>query len=199
VSFFIDFANGQNGFVGYGHKGHITEWIPRILKSGKASHHTFDAKLIYFTPLYTCDICGKTSTPKNVNEKTDCASELWHYYTPKLCMPCWNHVRRISNTWRELQQLNDTIKRFLRKKFVMSEIKATSRTTETLRSMLFDAMEKVQAGMMDHNDAKNIAMLADRIIKSAELELKYSETVSRLDAANNGINPGPILLTSRKG
>lgn len=72
------------------------------------------------------------------------------------------------------------------------------RTTETLREMLFDAIEQVRDGTMDPRIGKNIADLADRIIKSAEIELKFSQTVSRLDAQGQGISPGPLLLTKEE-
>ncbi|MGB5830854.1 MAG: hypothetical protein WBG92_02530 [Thiohalocapsa sp.] len=70
-----------------------------------------------------------------------------------------------------------------------------NRTTADLRDMLFDAMEPVRDGSMASRDAKAIADLADKILDSAEMELKYSQVVSRLDKEDQGVSPGPLLLT----
>lgn len=74
----------------------------------------------------------------------------------------------------------------------------TNRTTESLREMLFSAIENIADGKMDPDDGKVISLLSERIIKSAELEIKFSETTSRLDKEDQGINIGPVLLTSEK-
>ena len=71
------------------------------------------------------------------------------------------------------------------------------RTTETLRATLFDTLEMVKNGDMPPNDAKAIALIADNIIDTAELELRYSEVLSRLDMEDQGISPGPLLLTNK--
>lgn len=72
------------------------------------------------------------------------------------------------------------------------------RTTEDLRRILFDCIEKVQAGTMDHLGAREVATLADRIIKTAEIEIRYALACSTLDRQEQGISPGPLLLTNRK-
>ena len=74
---------------------------------------------------------------------------------------------------------------------------ADQQTTETLRSTLFEVIKGLKAGNIEADDAKVIAILADRIIKTAELEIKYAETVSRLDLADTGVSPGPLLLTNK--
>lgn len=38
-------------------------------------------------------------------------------------------------------------------------------------------------------------MLSAEIIKTAQLELQYSLTVSRLDKQDQGVSPGPLVLT----
>lgn len=72
------------------------------------------------------------------------------------------------------------------------------KTTQTLREILFDAIEKVRDGKMDKANAREIGTLADRIIQTAEIELRYSLAVSRLDKDGQGISPGPLLLTGGK-
>lgn len=62
--------------------------------------------------------------------------------------------------------------------------------------MLFDAIEKVRDGEMETRQATAIANMADRIIKSAEIEIQFALTCSKLDKENQGISPGPLLLTS---
>jgi hypothetical protein len=71
------------------------------------------------------------------------------------------------------------------------------RTTETLRGILFDALDKVLSGEMGSAEARSVSLMADKIIDTAELELQYAAMVSRLDKDEQGISPGPILLTSR--
>lgn len=71
------------------------------------------------------------------------------------------------------------------------------RTTENLREMLFDTIENLKSGKIDDRDALVISKLADNIIKTADIELKYAETVSRLDRDDQGISPGPLMLTNK--
>ena len=71
-------------------------------------------------------------------------------------------------------------------------------TTESLRAILFDSIEKVRSGDMTVKEAKAVVDLSDRIISTAEVELRYSEVVSRLDKDDQGISPGPLLLTNGK-
>ena len=71
----------------------------------------------------------------------------------------------------------------------------STRTTQDLRAILFDAIEKVRNGTMERAVAREIGVLADRIIQTAEIELRYSLTVSRLDKDGQSISPGPLLLT----
>lgn len=80
----------------------------------------------------------------------------------------------------------------------MQNSMANTNTTQTLRETLFDCIEKVRSGTMSPSDARTIATLADKIIDSAELELRYSETVSKLDREGQGITTGPLLLTNGK-
>jgi len=73
-----------------------------------------------------------------------------------------------------------------------------NRTTADLRETLFETLEGIKAGTVDPRQAKAIADVADRIIETADLELRYSEIVSRLDRDGQGISPGPLLLTDNK-
>ena len=75
---------------------------------------------------------------------------------------------------------------------------ASKQTTEDLRQILFDCIEKVKDGSMGSSEAKAVTSLADKIIQSAKLELEYAQTVSRLDKEDQGINPGPLMLTNKK-
>lgn len=74
----------------------------------------------------------------------------------------------------------------------------THRTTETLRESLFQAIEDVRTGAIDRFQAREIGNLADKIVKSAEIELRYALTLSNLDRQDQGISPGPLLLTKSK-
>lgn len=75
---------------------------------------------------------------------------------------------------------------------------AEQRTTEDLRNTLMNAIDKVEAGQMDDKTARTIATLADKVISTAKLELEYSLAVSRLDKDDQGISPGPLLLTRKQ-
>jgi len=68
------------------------------------------------------------------------------------------------------------------------------RTTETLRCILFDAIDQVRDGKMSPANAKNIAALADRIIKTAELELKHVDMAAKHQKLD--LRSEPLLLTS---
>jgi hypothetical protein len=72
------------------------------------------------------------------------------------------------------------------------------RTSEDLRETLFDTIEKVRSGAMEPKEANTIAALADRIIKTVEVELDYALACSKLDKQDQGVNPGPLLLTQEK-
>lgn len=69
------------------------------------------------------------------------------------------------------------------------------KTTEDLRQTLFDAIDAVKVGSMEIRVASSIVKLAEKIIQTAQLELEYSQTCSRLDKQDQGISTGPILLT----
>ena len=71
-------------------------------------------------------------------------------------------------------------------------------TTADLRKTLLAAIEKVESGAMDGKEARDIAILADKVIQLSLLELKYSETLSRLDKEGQGISPGPLLLSDKR-
>ena len=71
-------------------------------------------------------------------------------------------------------------------------------TTADLRTKLLDALDAVRTGELTATAAKAIAHLAETAIATAELELRYSETLSRLDKDNQGITSGPLMLTGTK-
>jgi hypothetical protein len=156
------------------------------------------------TWLKICDLCGKASTPKKVNIRNDCYNlELWNG-TPTLCMGCWNKVRRLDWLYIALQGLKRVVKRIQRSVFTLPHdfweevYMSKNRTTETIRELLMDAMDKVALGKMEPKQAKALADLADRVIRTAEIELKYSQVISKLDKDGQGISPGPLLLTQDK-
>lgn len=99
---------------------HYTLFYQVRLKNGAWSKRTYP-EIIEFTPLNKCDICGKVSTPKKVNCRTDC----YHWYTNTrydngynymniLCMPCWNKVRSIMKKEEEAKEINSLYKKLKR-------------------------------------------------------------------------------------
>lgn len=69
------------------------------------------------------------------------------------------------------------------------------KTTADLREMLFSVIEEVRAGKISNAQARAISEAAEKIIETADLELRYSAMCSRLDKDGQEISPGKILLT----
>ena len=69
------------------------------------------------------------------------------------------------------------------------------RTSEDLRELLFDTIERVRGGSIEPKEASIVATLADKIIRTVEVEINYAVACSQLDKDDQGINPGPLLLT----
>lgn len=71
-------------------------------------------------------------------------------------------------------------------------------TTQDLRHELWDTLQKVKSGEIEPRQAKAVADMADKIISTADLELRFAEMCDRLDSRDNGISPGPMLLAESK-
>lgn len=67
------------------------------------------------------------------------------------------------------------------------------KTTEDLRKILFDTIDQVANGSIDVNKGRTIATLADKLIRTAEVELEYCAIEARL----KGNLPMPMVLTGR--
>jgi len=80
--------------------------------------------------------------------------------------------------------------------FRMADKANKNKTTADLRATLFQTIEALQKGEITAHEAKAVSNLSDQIIKTASLELEYSKTVSHLDKEDQGISPGPLLLTN---
>lgn len=72
------------------------------------------------TPLNTCDLCGKFSTPKNIHAREDCYNwnrEPGDYETPTkdvLCMACWNKIRPVAKKRKEVQECAGLLRKLKR-------------------------------------------------------------------------------------
>lgn len=73
-----------------------------------------------------------------------------------------------------------------------------NKTTADLREELFRTIEGVRDGSITPAAAKSIGGLAENIIATADLEMRFSELVNKLDKDDQGISPGPLLLTGRR-
>jgi len=71
---------------------------------------------------------------------------------------------------------------------------ARKHTTESLRSDLFEVMRDLRNGKIDPEMAAQVVRVSDQIIKTADLELKYAQTLSQLDKDGQKIEPGRMLL-----
>lgn len=67
-------------------------WEPRIGKNGKPGK-SLVSHCCWYTPLRTCDRCGKVSTPRKVQYRSLCHQVG---YSGMLCMGCWNVVRPLA-------------------------------------------------------------------------------------------------------
>ena len=81
---------------------------PTFLKSGKIGKR-IDIIYCWYTPLRTCDLCKKVSTPRNISWRSDCF--YWNRngrndYPPDqstLCVSCWNKVKPLVKMQAELK------------------------------------------------------------------------------------------------
>jgi hypothetical protein len=71
-------------------------------------------------------------------------------------------------------------------------------TTETLRQTLFATIDGLLEGQIEVKAAAQVANLADKIIKTGDLEMRYTEHVAKIDSQDHGISPGPMLLGQYK-
>lgn len=112
-----------------GNRGWVSGWrlTNRVLKSGKISKHDEEYFHHPFTPLRSCGMCGKVSTPKKVCDRhiPSAYNNKWHQvitskedkreawrgrYDHKkstLCMGCWNKAVRVV---KKEDRLQDNIK-----------------------------------------------------------------------------------------
>lgn len=70
----------------------------------------------------------------------------------------------------------------------------TARTSASLRDILFDEIDKLRAGKSNPKQAKAVAVLAQNIIKSAEVELVYQ----KMKINDPNVNKTPMLLGQQK-
>ena len=72
---------------------------------------------------------------------------------------------------------------------------AENRTTSDLRSTLFDTLDGLMSGEVSHKEAAAVAKLAESIIKTADLEIRWAITKTKLGEIPSGADIGPILLS----
>lgn len=65
-------------------------------------------------------------------------------------------------------------------------------TTQTLRQTLFETIEGVIDGSVSEKKAAQIANLASNIVKTADLEMRYTEHLIKVDKTD--LKSGPMLL-----
>lgn len=111
-----------------GNRGWVSGWrlTNRVLKSGKISKHDGEYFHHPFTPLRSCGMCGKVSTPKKVCYRhlpSDYSNNWYQVITSKedkreargrydhkksvLCTGCWNKAIRVV---KKEDRLQDNIK-----------------------------------------------------------------------------------------
>ena len=90
----------------------------KVRKNGQMGTRVY-LRLVYITPLNKCDLCGRISTPRNINyktvtryysrqdEKDDVLSKYDSLYY--LCTSCWNKCERIGFKEKEHDELRRLI------------------------------------------------------------------------------------------
>ena len=71
-----------------------------------------------------------------------------------------------------------------------------ARTTATLRETLLDTIDGVLDGSIDPKIAAQVSNLAQQVVKTADLEIRYSKHVSDRESGALEVEPGPRLLTA---
>lgn len=75
--------------------------------------------------------------------------------------------------------------------------KKPSRTTATLRDVLFDEIEEVRKPDGDPKRAGAVANLARQIIGTARIEMDFQRTMATLQAQGATVELGPLQLGSK--
>ena len=90
----------------------ICEWVFRKRKDGTTGRR-MEMVIYHYTPLNTCELCGKTSTPKNVHYRSDvhgwAREHKNDFETPALatlCTGCWNKARAVAKKIRAAEECN---------------------------------------------------------------------------------------------
>lgn len=72
--------------------------------------------------------------------------------------------------------------------------KKNTRTTASLRDLLFDEIDALRGEDGDPKRAAAVAKLSQQIIGTAKLELEFQNTISRLNAAEQPAKIAPLVL-----
>lgn len=67
-------------------------------------------------------------------------------------------------------------------------------TTADLRQALFETIQDLRDGKIEARVAKEVANVAEKIIKTGELDIRFTELCAELDKGDTGISPGPMVL-----
>ena len=105
----IDFGNGQ-----VGREGIIVEVYHKRLPSGRLSKRR-SFYFLKYTPLYTCELCGRVSVPKRIQYRWDCWGWL-EGMSGLLCMSCWCKVQRLMCIESSILELKKEINKVSRRR-----------------------------------------------------------------------------------
>jgi hypothetical protein len=70
----------------------------------------------------------------------------------------------------------------------------TTGTTQDLRETLFKTIQDLRTGKIEARTAGAVANLADKIIKTGDLDIRYTQLCVDLDNSDTGISAGPMML-----
>ena len=74
--------------------------------------------------------------------------------------------------------------------------KPATRTTQGLRDILFDEIERMRSDKGDPQRAMAVANLSKQILNTAKVELEFHRTMAELESAGDPISLGTLALGS---
>ena len=133
-----------------------------------------------FTQLRCCSYCGKRGTHKKIPYRfTEIPLEKRGHYRHRkiisnLCFSCFNKLEAIRLRLEELDKLAVYTRQFPNPTAIAEErlYNMKTRTTKDLRDILFTTIDELRAGKISKEEARVVGTLAERIIRTAELEVK---------------------------
>ena len=214
---FIRFQDGSFGYsdgrTGYG-LGYIfdSKWY-KFIDRCKGDYVLLSKVAFYlrqgvkFSPLYTCDLCKKTSVAMKVRPRSDC--HAWNRDNKKdygfiflntLCMSCWNRVRRdVVVKQQNVDELNKLINKLIKLCRYISMNKDVSVITNGIsviencgdaRKFILETMINIRDGKIPVN--AGLAIAANTKVLNDNMQIEINAAKVKILSTAQGHNFGEI-------